>query len=195
MKTTDSMSNLSDMSGNTAIQTGGGAGRPRMEVVCVIDTNATENLRDRKMALEEIKQACSFVNANVQRIQFEKLDFGETTVLEMFYNADVAVVDLSVQFQQSALSYHLGVRESFGMKDNILMYNDTQAESTLRLKISCGNYTFLPYKYVENEICTVGSCVVTNPSGGKFSDEGQDPKQNLVPRLKKLLQDVEIQSK
>lgn len=191
VRQTDSMSNLSDLSGNTAI-TGAHSSRPRMEVVCVVDTaNATENLQQRKGALEEVKLACTMVNANLQRIQFEKLDFGETTVLEAFYNADVAVVDFSVQIQQSALSYHLGVRESFGMKGNIVMYNDTLAELTLRLKITCGNYTFLPYKYMDLGDGQSG-CVITNLSN---APDSQDQKQNLTQRLKKFMQDVEIQSK
>ncbi|KAG8238443.1 hypothetical protein J437_LFUL002900, partial [Ladona fulva] len=126
--------------------------------------------------------------------QFEKLDFGETNVLDTFYNADVAVVDLSIQLQQSALFYHLGVRESFGMKENILLYHDHDSEATLRLKLSCGSYTFISYRVME-----CGTCVTTAPTALSVvaNEEGRpvNPnKQHLTLRLKKLLQDVEVQS-
>lgn len=65
VRQTDSMSNLSDMSGNTAILTN----RFRMDVACVIDTLQTENLPHRKCAFDELKQVCSLVNANLQQIQ------------------------------------------------------------------------------------------------------------------------------
>lgn len=192
------MSNLSDLSNSNAA---GPHSRPRLEVVCVIDTtHSTENLQHRKCALDEIKQACGMVNANVQRIQFEKLDFGETTVLETFYNADVAVVDFSIQIQQSALSYHLGVRESFGMRENIVTYNDSLAELTLRMKISCENYNFLPYKLVESGSDSQSGCLVTNLINGSSSssdvhDSHGNKQQSLAQRLKKFMQDVEVTSK
>ncbi|XP_011303052.1 mitogen-activated protein kinase kinase kinase 5 isoform X2 [Fopius arisanus] len=182
--TTDSVGTHSDLSCNTTI-----SGRPRIQVVCILDLQQSEQLVQRKRALDEIKQACTLVNANLNHVQFEKLDFGETNVLDTFYNADVAVVDLSLQLQQSALFYHLGVRESFGMKENILLYNDVDSEATIRLKLSCGSYTFVSYRVLE-----CGTCVTTTLAA-RGGEESIDPKQHLTLKLKKLLQDVEVQSK
>lgn len=157
-----------------------------MDIACVIDTQFRENVESRNSALLDLKQNCLAFNANFHRIQFERLDFGETNVLETFYNADVVVVDLSIQAQQSSLFYHLGVRESFGMKGNILTYNDIESKQTLCLKILCGNYTFLPYK-----LCEQGFCYVTT----FHRETGDLIKSSLSSRLRKILEDVEIQSK
>lgn len=69
VRQTDSMSNLSDMSGNTAVQTN----RPRMDVACVIDTVHAENIAHRKCAFDELKQACSLTNANLHQIQVNNI--------------------------------------------------------------------------------------------------------------------------
>uniref|UniRef100_A0A182PTE7 Protein kinase domain-containing protein n=1 Tax=Anopheles epiroticus TaxID=199890 RepID=A0A182PTE7_9DIPT len=201
------MSNLSDISGNTAVPAAAAgvshAARPRMDIAVVIDCEKSANLSHRKAALEEVRQACGLVGANLQQIQFEVLDYGDRDILEYFYNADVVVVDLSVQTQQSTLCYHLGVRESFQMNENIVIYNDTQDEATLRMKISCGNYQFISYQLHEH-----GSVIITSPLKATAGETAQQATQQsavstvpqpvtttLVAALRRLFQDVEIQSK
>ncbi|XP_044005267.1 mitogen-activated protein kinase kinase kinase 15 isoform X2 [Aphidius gifuensis] len=206
VSSTDSIGTHSDVSCNTTIPV-----KQKIQVVCIIDLQQNENQYQRKRALEDIKQACLLINATLNYVQFEKLDFGETNVLDTFYNADIAVVDLSIQLQQSALFYHLGVRESFGMKENILLYNDIDNEATIRLKLSCGSYTFVSYKLLD-----CGNCVTTNISTttatsttttattttttaaqrtNNNNDDNNDIKQSLTLKLKKIFQDVEVQSK
>lgn len=194
---TDSVGSNSDASSHTAcpstVHSQHSHQRSCMDVVCVIDLGQPENLSQRKRAWEDVKEACALVNANAHLVQFEKLDFGETNVLDTFYNADVAIVDVSIQTQQSPLFYHLGIRESFSMKENILLTNDMDSERTLRLKISCGSYTFVAYKSNDVGTCNVTLSSCTSKVAG---DEAvQDSKPYLCMKLKKLLQDVEIQSK
>jgi len=188
------VSNLSDVSNITPIQKSASSNaRPSIkEVAFIIDlTETIDNHQQRKMAYEEVKYACQSVASNLQLLQFGKLDFGDTNATEAFNNADVAIVDLSIVNQQSALSYHLGLRESFDMKNNIVLYNDMDQEATLRLKISCGNYTFLPYRLSEEK----NSCIITNPVKSMEDASDGNKQQTLLQKIKKILLDVEIQSK
>ena len=73
---------------------------------------------------------------SLELISFQKLDFGETSVLDLFYNADVAVVDMSIPVQQAPLFYHIGIRQSMGMTCNVLIIYDINPESTLSLKVN-----------------------------------------------------------
>ncbi|KAM9172811.1 mitogen-activated protein kinase kinase kinase 15 isoform 1-T1 [Pangshura tecta] len=104
-------------------------------------------------ALQCLVRACEAQGAQLATVNFGELDFGETAVLDAFYDADVAVVDMSDVSRQPSLFYHLGVRESFDMANNVILYHDTDADTALSLKdmvsqkntASSGNYYFIPY--------------------------------------------------
>ncbi|XP_044297334.1 mitogen-activated protein kinase kinase kinase 15 isoform X2 [Varanus komodoensis] len=104
-------------------------------------------------ALLCLVRACEAEGAQLTTVNFGELDFGETAVLDTFYDADVAVVDMSDFSRQPSLFYHLGVRESFDMANNVILYHDTDADTAQSLKdmvsqkntASSGNYYFIPY--------------------------------------------------
>ncbi|XP_077891182.1 mitogen-activated protein kinase kinase kinase 15 isoform X1 [Ictidomys tridecemlineatus] len=96
-------------------------------------------------ALQCLLRACEAEGAHLTSVPFGELDFGETAVLDAFYDADVAFVDMSDFSRQPSLFYHLGVRESFDMANNVILYHDTDADTALSLKASSGNYYFIPY--------------------------------------------------
>ena len=66
---------------------------------------------------------------------FEKLDYGVADVLDRFYNADIAFVDMSVETQQNALFYHIGVRESVGKPVSVILRHDVDTEFTISPKV------------------------------------------------------------
>ncbi|KAJ8010749.1 hypothetical protein DPEC_G00078390 [Dallia pectoralis] len=109
-------------------------------------------------ALQCLQRACDAESALLTTVTFGRLDFGETTVLDTFYDADIAVVDMSDVFRQPSLFYHLGVRESFDMANNVILYHDTDPDTALSLKdmvaqkntASSGNYYFIPYVLTPN---------------------------------------------
>ncbi|XP_042910056.1 mitogen-activated protein kinase kinase kinase 15 isoform X3 [Parasteatoda tepidariorum] len=167
--------------------------KARINVACVIDLTIPEKCHQRQRAFDEVKKACHAVGGKCHHIEFQKLDFGEMNVIDMFYNADVAIVDLSIMDQHSPLFYHLGVRESFEMKQNILMFNDCDPASNVPLKLSCttSNYTLLLYKLNDSS-----QCVAIDSAGLRHvTDDSIESKILLNCRLKRSLQEVEVQSK
>uniref|UniRef100_A0A2I3HWF6 mitogen-activated protein kinase kinase kinase n=1 Tax=Nomascus leucogenys TaxID=61853 RepID=A0A2I3HWF6_NOMLE len=123
-----------------------GGGSRRTTVAYVINEASQGQLVVAESeALQSLREACETVGATLETLHFGKLDFGETTVLDRFYNADIAVVEMSDAFRQPSLFYHLGVRESFSMANNIILYCDTNSDSLQSLKMCTGNYTFVPY--------------------------------------------------
>uniref|UniRef100_A0A8C4NW75 mitogen-activated protein kinase kinase kinase n=1 Tax=Dicentrarchus labrax TaxID=13489 RepID=A0A8C4NW75_DICLA len=109
-------------------------------------------------ALQCLQRACDAESALLTTVTFGRLDFGETSVLDSFYDADIAVVDMSDVFRQPSLFYHLGVRESFDMANNVILYHDTDPDTAQSLKdmvaqkntASSGNYYFIPYIVTPN---------------------------------------------
>ncbi|KAM6447117.1 mitogen-activated protein kinase kinase kinase 15 isoform 2-T2 [Liasis olivaceus] len=136
--------------------------RPRsLRAVYVVNENPKGSPGARSPeggALLCLVRACEAAGAQLTTVNFGELDFGETAVLDVFYDADVAVVDMSDFSRQPSLFYHLGVRESFDMANNVILYHDTDADTAQSLKdmvsqkntASSGNYHFIPY--------TVSSC-------------------------------------
>ncbi|KAM9798260.1 mitogen-activated protein kinase kinase kinase 5 [Neosynchiropus ocellatus] len=127
-------------------------GRP-VTVAYVLNGEASQQNPAESLALQSLRDACAALGSRLETVNFGKLDFGETAVLDRFYNADIAVVEMTDAFRQPSLFYHLGVRESFCMANNIILYCDTNSDSIQSLQeiicqkntTSSANYTFIPY--------------------------------------------------
>lgn len=83
----------------------------------------------------DLVAVCKTVEAVHEQIPFHRLDFGELSALDLFYSADIVVVDASLIKEQATLFYHLGIRESFGMKDNLVVVFDDEDSKTSSIQV------------------------------------------------------------
>ncbi|XP_036205355.1 mitogen-activated protein kinase kinase kinase 6 isoform X7 [Myotis myotis] len=110
------------------------------------------------LPLRCLREACAQLVGPRPRPQLRTLPFGtlalgDTAALDSFYNADVVVLEVSSSLAQPSLFYHLGVRESFSMTNNVLLCSqedipDLQAlrEDIFQKNSDCvGSYTLIPY--------------------------------------------------
>ncbi|XP_074977367.1 mitogen-activated protein kinase kinase kinase 6 isoform X7 [Caretta caretta] len=127
----------------------GSSSRSRaLRVVYVLGGGSAQSL-----PLRCLRDACREVRAELETVPFGTLALGDTGPLGCFYNADVAVVEVSNSLCQPTLFYHLGVRESFSMTNNVLLCCHTDLPDLQALKEDicqknsdcCGTYTFIPY--------------------------------------------------
>lgn len=80
-----------------------------------------------KKALQALELATDKSSSEIERIPFHQLDFGDLKALEKFYSTPVAVVDVTERQYEACLFYQIGLRESFGMKHNVVMCRDQES--------------------------------------------------------------------
>lgn len=163
--------------------------------------------KEGRKALEALEKAAKELkNTTIERIPFEKLDFGETPVLDQFYSANVVVADVTEKSYQATIFYHLGLRENFDMKHNVVTCVDEQSAyragrrssvnpSAVAVQggvpvlpglVSCAWFTYVPY-FVDKE----GNCLSNEgAAGGDILAQQTSP---LSKRLKQVLRDMHLQ--
>uniref|UniRef100_A0A8D3DH36 mitogen-activated protein kinase kinase kinase n=1 Tax=Scophthalmus maximus TaxID=52904 RepID=A0A8D3DH36_SCOMX len=171
----------------------GGAGRqlvsPRsrtrdVSVAYIVNEDASVPQTEENLSLKCLKEACADAHAAFKSVSFERISQGTTDILDCFYNADVAVVEMSDSFCQPSLFYHLGVRESFSMTNNIILYC-YKPDGDLQAIKQCGSYTFIPY--VVSPQGKVFACDASMMTGIK---ELMQPSFQLEPLLTPLVESL-----
>ncbi|KAJ6663373.1 hypothetical protein lerEdw1_009452 [Lerista edwardsae] len=107
---------------------------------------STEDAGD-PLPLQCLREACREVpRARLTTVPFGTVALvGDTDTLDSFYNADVVVVEMTNSQCQPSLFYHLGVRESYSMTNNILLCCYTNLPEMQAFRDCNCNYTFIPY--------------------------------------------------
>jgi mitogen-activated protein kinase kinase kinase 5 len=169
----------------------------QQRVVCVFPET-----KEGKLVYESLHRAATQLKYAVERIPFEKLDFGETDTLDKFHSSSVAVADVTDRTFQAKIFYHLGLRESFEMKQNVVTYLDhDQSHSNdktsildapyVPLNTSIAAYTYLPY-YLDKD----GSCFYMDvPPNGDGKVNPNIKSVILEKKFNSVLRDMQVQSR
>ncbi|NXD87330.1 M3K6 kinase, partial [Halcyon senegalensis] len=178
------------------------SGRRALSVVCVMDHEPSGC-----PALRCLRQACRHLRARLDTLPFSTLALGHTGTLDRFYNADVAVVELSDSVCQPSLFYHLGVRESFNMSHNVLLCCQTDLPSLQALQVTahpfpplsqdpCSSYTFIPYTVTAQNkvVCCDTGAVKCLTELFQPSSETEAAGTPLAARLIQLLEGIPTDS-
>uniref|UniRef100_A0A2I3H702 mitogen-activated protein kinase kinase kinase n=1 Tax=Nomascus leucogenys TaxID=61853 RepID=A0A2I3H702_NOMLE len=136
---------------------GRGCARSRpLNVVYVLTREPQPGLEPREgteaepLPLRCLREACAQVPRprpppQLRSLPFGTLELGDTAALDAFYNADVVVLEVSSSLVQPSLFYHLGVRESFSMTNNVLLCSQADLPDLQALRDCVGSYTLIPY--------------------------------------------------
>ncbi|XP_054476974.1 mitogen-activated protein kinase kinase kinase 5 [Anoplopoma fimbria] len=168
-----------------------------VSVAYIANEDASVPQTEENLTLKCLKEACADAHAVLKTISFERISMGTTDILDSFYNADVAVVEMSDSFCQPSLYYHLGVRESFSMTNNIILYCYKQDSDLQALKEQCGSYTFIPYVVTpQGKVFACDATIMMNGIKELMQPSFQlEPLLTpLVERLVHLLNNVQVQS-
>ncbi|KAM9213463.1 mitogen-activated protein kinase kinase kinase 6 [Leptosomus discolor] len=178
---------------------GRASGRRALSVVCVLGREPAAC-----PALRSLHDACRLLRAHLHALPFGTLALGDTGTLDRFYNADVAMVELSDSVCQPSLFYHLGVRESFNMSHNILLccQADLPPLQALQEDICqknsglCGSYTFIPYAVTpqNNVVCCDAGAMKGLTELSQPSFETEAAFTPLAARLVQLLEGIPTDS-
>uniref|UniRef100_A0A8C8DLT3 mitogen-activated protein kinase kinase kinase n=1 Tax=Oryzias sinensis TaxID=183150 RepID=A0A8C8DLT3_9TELE len=169
-----------------------------VSVAYIVNEDASVPQTEENLSLKCLKEACADAHATLKTFSFETVSLGTTDILDSFYNADVAVVQMSDTFCQPSLFYHLGVRESFCMTNNIILYCSPLCDNAgfVFLQEQCGSYTFIPYM-----VSPQGKLIAWDSTIMTCIKEWMQPSLKLEPlltplveRLVHLLNNVHIQS-
>lgn len=139
-----------------------------------------------KLLIQSIKELCCELNANFKLVRFQELNNGDSSALDAFYDADAAIVDMTLQDNRNTIYYHLGVRESFSMKQNILVITEEKSFDNPQILSTLPSYPLITFKIVSEE------CIVVDNLIDNSDDMVNQKDLSVVDSSEKLPQDTNI---